>query len=101
MQEYCYDNMNFMKSFHKIVLLFYKSESFQQAPPALRNALLSFLSPSRVDDVITEQAILKWYNESHLQKGKSVFLKEMKHMVDWLLTAEEESDSETAAPQEI
>lgn len=26
MQEYCYDNMNFMKSFHKIVLLFYKSE---------------------------------------------------------------------------
>lgn len=46
------------------------------------------------DDVITEQAILKWYNESHLQKGKSVFLKEMKNMVDWLLTAEEESDSE-------
>ncbi len=25
-QEYCYDNMNFMKVFHKIVLLFYKSE---------------------------------------------------------------------------
>jgi len=24
-QEYCYDNMNFMKVFHKIVLLFYKS----------------------------------------------------------------------------
>lgn len=24
-QEYCYDNMNFMKVFHKIVMLFYKS----------------------------------------------------------------------------
>ena len=46
--------------------------------------------------MITEQAILKWYNESHLQKGKSVFLDQMKPMVDWLRTAEEESDSETA-----
>ena len=26
MQEFCYDNMNFLKVFHKIVLLFYKSE---------------------------------------------------------------------------
>lgn len=25
MQEFCYDNMNFMKVFHRIVLLFYKS----------------------------------------------------------------------------
>ena len=24
-QEYCYDNMNFMKTFNKIVLLLYKS----------------------------------------------------------------------------
>lgn len=24
-QEYCYDNMNFMKIFQKIILLFYKS----------------------------------------------------------------------------
>ena len=24
-QEYCYDNMNFIKTFNKIVLLFYKS----------------------------------------------------------------------------
>ena len=27
MQEFCYDRMHFMKVFHKIVLLFYKSES--------------------------------------------------------------------------
>ena len=30
MQEYCYDNTNLMKSFHKIVLLFYKGKP----PPA-------------------------------------------------------------------
>lgn len=27
-QEFCYDNMNFMKVFTKIILLFYKSKSF-------------------------------------------------------------------------
>lgn len=82
-----------MKSFHKIVLLFYKRES---ASPLFYLRMVELWSV--IDDVITEQAILKWYQDSHLQKGKSVFLKEMKPMVDWLLTAEEESDSETAAP---
>ena len=46
------------------------------------------------DDVLTEQAILKWYRDAHVAKGKSVFLQQMKKMVDWLLTAEEESDPE-------
>lgn len=50
---------------------------------------------THTDDVITEQAILKWYNEAHIAKGKSVFLEKMKPMVEWLQTAEEESDSET------
>lgn len=27
-QEFCYENMNFMKAFQKIILLFYKGESF-------------------------------------------------------------------------
>ena len=36
-QEYCYDNMNFLKSFNKIILLLYKT------------------------DVLSEDAILKWY----------------------------------------
>ena len=44
------------------------------------------------DDVVTEQAILKWYNDSHLPKGKTVFLPQMKKMVEWLKTAEEESE---------
>ena len=91
MQEYCYDNMNFMKVFHKIVLLFYKSKSLLNTMCVV-NYSLPFL-----DDVLTEQAILKWYNESHIPKGKSVFLAQMKKMVDWLLTAEEESDSEAQA----
>lgn len=91
MQEYCYINMSFMKSFHKIVLLFYKSMSFV----SLFKTVFTFDVSCLLDDVITEQAILKWYNESHLQKGKSVFLQQMKPMVDWLMTAEEESDSET------
>lgn len=27
-QEYCYENMNFMNSFYKIIVLFYKSKFF-------------------------------------------------------------------------
>ncbi|XP_028672857.1 eIF5-mimic protein 1 [Erpetoichthys calabaricus] len=69
-QEYCYDNIHFMKSFHKIVVLFYKA------------------------DVLSEEVILKWYKEAHVAKGKSVFLEQMKTFVEWLQNAEEESESE-------
>uniref|UniRef100_A0A3Q3JYV7 W2 domain-containing protein n=1 Tax=Monopterus albus TaxID=43700 RepID=A0A3Q3JYV7_MONAL len=68
--EYCYDNIHFMKAFQKIVVLLYKA------------------------DVLSEEAILKWYNEAHLTKGKSVFLEQMKKFVEWLKNAEEESESE-------
>ncbi|XP_078716300.1 eIF5-mimic protein 1 isoform X2 [Lampetra fluviatilis] len=68
-QEYCYDNIHFMKTFQKIVVLFYKA------------------------DVLSEDAILKWYREAHLAKGKSIFLEQMKKFVEWLQHAEEESDS--------
>uniref|UniRef100_A0A8C1CEJ3 eIF5-mimic protein 1 n=1 Tax=Cyprinus carpio carpio TaxID=630221 RepID=A0A8C1CEJ3_CYPCA len=70
-QEYCYDNIHFMKSFSKIVVLFYKA------------------------DVLSEEAILKWYKDAHAAKGKSVFLEQMKKFVEWLQNAEEESESET------
>uniref|UniRef100_A0A8C2GKA6 eIF5-mimic protein 1 n=1 Tax=Cyprinus carpio TaxID=7962 RepID=A0A8C2GKA6_CYPCA len=70
-QEYCYDNIHFMKSFSKIVVLFYKA------------------------DVLSEEAILKWYKDAHAAKGKSVFLEQMKKFVEWLHNAEEESESET------
>lgn len=69
-QEFCYDNMNFMKVFQKIVILFYKT------------------------DVLSEDSILKWYKGAHSPKGKSVFLDQMKRFVDWLQNAEEESEGE-------
>jgi hypothetical protein len=64
-QDYCYDNMAFMKTFHKIALLFYKT------------------------DVLTETVIIHWYREAHGSKGKSVFLEQMKKLVEWLQNAEE------------
>uniref|UniRef100_A0A673GSA1 Basic leucine zipper and W2 domains 1b n=1 Tax=Sinocyclocheilus rhinocerous TaxID=307959 RepID=A0A673GSA1_9TELE len=66
--EYCYDNIQFMKAFQKIVLLLCKV------------------------DVLSEEAVLKWYTEAHLAKGKSVFLKQMKKFVEWLKNSEEETD---------
>lgn len=69
-QEYCYDNMNFIKSFNKIVLLLYKT------------------------DVLSEDAILKWYKETHSSRGWSVFMDQMKKFVDWLEQAEEEESDE-------
>ncbi|KAH9368269.1 hypothetical protein HPB48_013466 [Haemaphysalis longicornis] len=64
-QEFCYDNMNFMKVFQKIVILFYKT------------------------DVLSEDSILKWYKGAHSHKGKSIFLDQMKRFVEWLQNAEE------------
>ncbi|XP_056439556.1 eIF5-mimic protein 1 [Gadus chalcogrammus] len=69
-QDFCYDNINFMKAFAKIVVLFYKA------------------------DVLSEEAILKWYKDGHSSKGKSIFLEQMRKFVEWLQNAEEESDSE-------
>jgi hypothetical protein len=70
-QEFCYENMNFLKSFQKIIMLLYKTE------------------------VISEDVILKWYKSGHSAKGKSVFLEQMKKFVEWLQSAEEESDEES------
>merc|ERR1712071_349621 len=59
-QEFCYENMNFMKVFQKVVLLFYKT------------------------DVLSEDVIIKWYKEGHSVKGKSVFLEQMSKFIEWL-----------------
>lgn len=69
-QEYCYGNVNFMKSFQKIIVMLYKS------------------------DVLSEDAILKWYKEGHSAKGKSTFLEQMKKFIEWLENAEEESEED-------
>ena len=55
---------------------------------------LGYVCSLNLDDILSEQAILKWYKDSHVAKGKSVFLPQMKKMVDWLETAEEESDDD-------
>ncbi|XP_059488343.1 protein krasavietz [Neocloeon triangulifer] len=68
-QEYCYGNMNFMKVFSKIIMLFYRT------------------------DVLSEEAILRWYKEGHSVKGKMMFLDQMKKFIEWLQNAEEESES--------
>jgi hypothetical protein len=39
--------------------------------------------------------VLKWYQEAHSAKGKSVFLEQTKTFIQWLKNAEEESDEET------
>jgi len=69
-QEYCYENMNFLKTFNKIVLLLYKT------------------------DVLSEDAVLKWYKEAHSPRGWSVFMDQMKKFVDWLEQADEDSDTD-------
>ena len=43
-----------------------------------------------VADVLSEDAILKWYKETHSSRGWSVFMDQMKKFVDWLEQAEEE-----------
>lgn len=104
-QEYCYENMNFMKVFQKIILLFYKSKRtaylwFTRG----RVSLLSVFVP-RVQtdgtaislpsfctvaaDIISEEVILKWYKEAHSSKGKIMFLQQMKSFIEWLQSAEE------------
>jgi hypothetical protein len=66
-QDHCYENMNFLKVFAKIIQLLYRT------------------------DVLSEDAILKWHSEG---KGKSVLLEQLKPFVEWLKQAEEESGEE-------
>ena len=40
-------------------------------------------------DVLSEEAILKWYSEGQQNKGKGMFLEQMKKFVEWLKNAEE------------
>ena len=40
-------------------------------------------------DVVSEDAVLKWYKEAHSAKGRSVFLDQTKQFVEWLQNADE------------
>jgi hypothetical protein len=44
-QEFCYGNMNFMKAFQKIILLFYKSELFNAAASVVNCHLYQICKP--------------------------------------------------------
>lgn len=39
--------------------------------------------------MLSEDTVLKWYKGGHAAKGKSIFLEQMKKMVEWLQSAEE------------
>eukprot|EP00127_Corallochytrium_limacisporum_P005638 Clim_evm17s210 gene=Clim_evmTU17s210 len=69
-QVFCFENISFLNIFNKIILLLYNK------------------------DVLGEDAITAWYESRHSQKGKGQFLKQMKPMMDWFATAEEESGDE-------
>eukprot|EP00057_Strongylocentrotus_purpuratus_P003583 XP_003726951.1 PREDICTED: putative basic leucine zipper and W2 domain-containing protein 1-like 1 [Strongylocentrotus purpuratus] len=70
MQDYCHSDIMMRKMFTKMVTWFYSS------------------------DVLSEDEILKWYKGNDSPKGKAQFNEQMKKLVDWLNTAEEESDDE-------
>ena len=85
-QEYCYDNQNFLKNFNKIVLLFYKSKFFICSPPNRDTCFKK--SHVFSAEVLSEEVILKWNKDSHSQKGWSVFKEQMKKFIEWLEQAE-------------
>ncbi|XP_059784466.1 eIF5-mimic protein 2 isoform X1 [Balaenoptera ricei] len=95
-QEYCYDNIHFMKAFQKIVVLFYKGQGVPNPQTADRYRSAAHQEAGRTAgaEVLSEEPILKWYKDAHVAKGKSVFLEQMKKFVEWLKNAEEESESE-------
>lgn len=69
-QEFCYDNINFLKTFQKIVYNMYNV------------------------NVVEEDAIIDWYKHGHITKGQIEFCSQMETIVHWLENAEEEEDSE-------
>uniref|UniRef100_A0A4W3HGL5 eIF5-mimic protein 1 n=1 Tax=Callorhinchus milii TaxID=7868 RepID=A0A4W3HGL5_CALMI len=60
-------------------------EKFSQEYPVREKIVVLFYKA----DVLSEEAILKWYKEAHVAKGKSIFLEQMKKFVEWLQNAEE------------
>lgn len=40
-------------------------------------------------NVVSEDAILKWFKDGHSQKGKMHFLEQMQKFIEWLQSAEE------------
>ncbi|QQP52776.1 Extra bases, partial [Caligus rogercresseyi] len=71
-QEFCYDNMNFLKIFNKSLCSSTRKQDCKLST-----------------DVLSEDVILKWYREGHSQRGWSVFMDQIKKFIEWLEKAEE------------
>ena len=49
---------------------------------------------SQIDEIISEVSVMKWYKTENTGKGKLMFMEQMKKFIEWLQSAEEETDSE-------
>ncbi|CAG8529394.1 eukaryotic translation initiation factor 5C [Gigaspora rosea] len=69
-QTYCYEDTKLMKHFRQIVQILYN------------------------EDVVSESAILYWFEKGAVNSGKTVFLKQMEPFVQWLKTVDSESEED-------
>ncbi|KAL2914488.1 hypothetical protein HK105_206055 [Polyrhizophydium stewartii] len=69
-QQYMHDDSRLMKHFRVVVQNLYKH------------------------DVVSEAAVLYWYEKGAAPQGKTVFIKQMEPFVNWLREADEESDED-------
>ncbi|KAI8802882.1 armadillo-type protein [Cladochytrium replicatum] len=69
-QAVCYEDARFLKHFRNIMTLFYKH------------------------DVVSESAILYWYEKGAATQGKTTFLKQMEPFVTWLRSQEDDDDED-------
>lgn len=69
-QAFCYEDSRFIKHFRIIVQNLYKH------------------------DIVTEDAILYWFDKGASQQGKTILLKQMEAFVKWLREQESESDED-------
>ena len=110
-QEFCYDNINFLKTFHKVIFMLYNGKIRIHA--ACEHALVNAILPTKLQhsgtlnslgndvysipnngpvssgNVLEEDAIVEWFKTSHSTKGQTEFLSQMEKMVNWLENAEE------------
>ncbi|KAJ3326990.1 hypothetical protein HDU76_012446 [Blyttiomyces sp. JEL0837] len=69
-QAMCYEDARYTKHFRTIIVTLYKA------------------------DVISEAAVLYWFDKGAIAKGKAMFIEQMKPFVDWLKSQDEEEDDE-------
>ncbi|KAA6310468.1 MAG: hypothetical protein EZS28_056309, partial [Streblomastix strix] len=70
LQQGCYDDINYQKTFLPLVYALYRTE------------------------VLEEDVIVEWYNHQAVSKGKEMFKKQVEPLIRWLELAPEENDEE-------